>query len=366
MLKIGITGSNGLLGYHLRCFLHSREDVSVICAERSVFADEEAMDKFVSSIDVVVHLAYKNRGAEQEVEQLNPSLAERLIAACERAGNIRQIVFSSSTHIYRDSAYGRSKRKCSELFSEWAERNNVCFSNIIFPHVYGEFGQPFSNSVVSTFCYQMANGETPAIDHDGDLELLHAQDAASLVYQAVCDGMSGDIPATGIKIKVSEMLAQLGQMAGTYAKGVIPDLRNLFSLKLFNTYRSYLFPAHYPVSLTLHEDDRGALFEAVKSDNGGQTFLSTTRPGITRGNHYHYHKVERFLVVQGEAVIALRKLFSEQVIEFKVDGSSPQFIDIPTMYTHHIRNTGKNDLMTLFWSHEIFNPEAPDTIFEVV
>lgn len=366
-LRIGITGSTALVGFHLKAFLFGKQEVSLKCADRFVFDDERLMDDFVRDLDVIVHLAYINRGSDEEVGRKNTEFASRIVESCERtAASAGQIVFSSSSHIYRDTLYGKSKKACAEIFRRWADANRTVFSNFIFPHIFGEYGKPFSNSVVSTFCHQIADGETPSIDHDGDLELIHAQDVARLIYQAIRKRNNQDILAQGQKMKVSEMLVRLQGMAGRYQEGVIPDLREEIALQLFNTYRSYLFPHHYPVSLVTHADDRGGLFEVVKSDHGGQTFLSTTKPGITRGNHFHYHKVERFLVVEGEAVIALRKLYSNEITEFVVSGLKPQFVDIPTLYTHNIKNTGNSVLTTLFWSHEIFDPANSDTFFEPV
>lgn len=366
MITVGITGAGGLIGFHLQAYLSSRKDVSVTCAARAVFDDADAMDAFVSGVDVVVHLAYINRGSDAEVAQANPDMARRLVEACERTGRVKQIAFSSSTQMHRDNVYGRSKRDCAGIFRQWADNHDAVFSNIIFPHVFGEYGKPFSNSVVSTFCYQLAHQEQPRIDHDGELELLHAQDAAALIHACIGQKRDGDIPISGTKLRVSDMLARLSGMVERYAGGVIPDVRDALSLRLFNTYRSYLFPHHYPVRLALHADERGELFEAVKTDNGGQAFMSTTRPGITRGNHFHYHKVERFLVVRGEAVIALRRLGTDEVVEFQVSGAEPRYVDIPTLCTHNIRNVGDGDLLTLFWSHEIFDPDRPDTFHEPV
>jgi len=366
MTCIGITGVGGLLGFHLRAFLLGKSDVTVKCADRAVFFDNRAMDEFLDGLDVVVHLAYINRGSDHEVGETNLEMASRIVEACERQGKVGQIVFSSSTHIHRETLYGKSKRDCADIFREWAKRRDGVFSNIIFPHVFGEHGKPFSNSVVSTFCYQLANGESPVIDHDGELELLHAQAAAASIFDAVAERRDGDIDVAGSRIRVSRMLEMVSGMAESYRRGIMPGFHDPLSLRLFNTWRSYIFPAYYPVPLKLHSDERGSLFEAVKSDNGGQTFISTTKPGIVRGNHFHYHKVERFLVVRGEAVIALRRLFSDEVTEFRVSGDTPQFIDMPTLHTHNITNVGDGELMTLFWAHEIFDPECPDTIFEPV
>jgi UDP-2-acetamido-2,6-beta-L-arabino-hexul-4-ose reductase len=151
-----------------------------------------------------------------------------------------------------------------------------------------------------------------------------------------------------------------------YAGHVFPDVRDDFDRDLFNTFRSYLYPHRYPTALTLHEDPRGCLFEAVKTHNGGQTFLSTTKPGITRGNHYHTRKIERFLVVSGQAEIRLRRVFDSEVQVFKVSGDQPAYVDMPTLHTHNITNTGSSDLITLFWTHEFYDPNMPDTFFELV
>ena len=165
---------------------------------------------------------------------------------------------------------------------------------------------------------------------------------------------------------VSECLQKLQGFDHSYRGHLIPELKTDVDLDLFNTYRSYLYPRYYPVTLQLHSDTRGHLFEAVKSLHGGQCFISTTKPGITRGNHYHTRKFERFLVLNGDAVIRIRKLLTGDIVEFKVSGAAPQYIDMPTFCTHDITNTGQSDLTTLFWAHEIFDPQRSDTIREPV
>ena len=170
----------------------------------------------------------------------------------------------------------------------------------------------------------------------------------------------------GVSIKVSELLQHLTDMRDRYQAMVIPPIDSALDVRLFNTLRSYLFPAHYPVTISLHSDARGSLFEVVKSNSGGQVFMSTTHSGITRGNHFHTRKAERFLVASGQADIRLRKLFSDEVISFKVRGDAPSYVDIPTFHTHHITNTGQSELVTLFWSSEIFNPADSDTFSEPV
>ena len=364
---VGITGIDGLIGWHLRCRLFSESDAyRVIPADRSTFESEERLDEFVEQCEVIVHLAGMNRGDPEELERTNIALAETLVSAFERTGRQPHLVFSSSTHADGETPYGRSKRKASEIFALWGGRTGGSLANLILPHVFGECGRPFYNSVVSTFCHQVANGQEPVIDNDGQLELLHAQDVAALVLQVIEEEKSGDIRTHGRRVLVSEMLECLRRIAGSYREGVIPKLGDTFNLRLFNTYRSYLFPDYYPVALKLSTDSRGALFEAVKSDHGGQAFMSTTRPGVTRGDHFHFAKVERFLVIHGEALIRIRRLFRDHVEEFRVSGETPVFIDMPTLHTHNITNTGEGELLTLFWSHEIFDPDNPDTYHEPV
>ncbi|MFZ2412343.1 MAG: NAD-dependent epimerase/dehydratase family protein [Candidatus Methanoperedens sp.] len=366
MINIGITGIEGLIGWHLHAFLYKQPNVQVVKANRATFASKEELYNFVASSDVVVHLAGMNRGDENDVAETNIRLADDLIAACERSGSKPHIVFASSTQIYRNTVYGNSKKVCTEGFQKWSERTGALFTNMILPNVFGESGKPFYNSVVSTFCYQLANGQEPEIVNDTTLDMLHAQQVANKIYDIINTRKAGDVLLKGTHITVSELLAKLKNFAGLYEQHIIPDLRDDFNLHIFNTYRSYLYPTRYPVPIVSHNDSRGTLFEAVKSSNGGQTFISTTRPGVTRGNHYHTKKIERFLVLSGQAEICIRKLFSSNVVKFNVEGTTPQYIDIPTLHSHNITNTGRNDLITLFWSNEILDPAYPDTFVETV
>jgi UDP-2-acetamido-2,6-beta-L-arabino-hexul-4-ose reductase len=324
------------------------------------------MDTFVRDCDVIVHLAGQNRGSDAEVEETNPALAKDLVEALMRTGRRPQVLFASSIHVDRDTAYGRSKRKAADILSHWARQTETRFCNLVLPHVYGEHGRPFYNSVVSTFCYQLATGDEPGIDVDRQLKLLHAQDVAELILSAIRVGTSGELKPDGVPIRLNELLARLRRLSDKYLAGVIPEFKEPLDLRLFNTFRSYLFPRHYPVFLKLFPDDRGALFEAVKTAHGGQAFLSTTRPGVTRGDHFHFNKVERFLVVRGEAEIRLRRCFQDTVTKFHVSGKTPCFIDIPTLHAHNISNVGKDELLTFFWSHEIYEAENPDTCPEPV
>lgn len=365
-MRLGITGADGLLGWHLRALLRVQAEHDVRLATRATFADATRLAAFVEGVDAVVHCAGMNRGAETEVEAINIALAEALVAACERSATKPRLVFSNSAHIERDTCYGRGKRAASARLRAWADRTGIPFADLVLPHVFGEFGKPFYNSVVSTFCYQLARGEEPRVITDGDLELVHAQDVAARCLAAATAGEDGVFRVPGAHIKVSVLLERLGSMTKSYSAQIMPDLRSPLDLRLFNTLRSYMFPDRYPVFLDLHSDNRGTLFEALRGHSGGQVFLSTTRPGFSRGNHFHTRKVERFLVLAGEAEIRLRKLFSEEVKVFRVSGDRPSYVDMPTFHTHSITNVGSSELATLFWSNEIFDLADHDTFPEPV
>jgi UDP-2-acetamido-2,6-beta-L-arabino-hexul-4-ose reductase len=363
---VGVTGSRGMLGWHVCGFLRTLPDVLVRLADRDSFSSAGSLADFVRGCDVVVHLAGMNRGDATEVAQTNVRVTQELVAALKAVDSRAHVLFSSSTHIDRDSEYGASKRECASLLTAWASEAVGKFTNLVLPNIFGERGKPFYNSVVSTFCHQVALGETPVIQQDAELEQIHAQSLARLIWDCVTESRVGELRVPGRKITVSGLLAKLQGFWALYSGNIFPDVRDDFDRDLFNTFRSYLYPARYPVALTLHEDPRGHLFEAVKTHNGGQTFMSTTRPGITRGNHFHTRKIERFLVVSGQAEIRLRRVFDSEVLVFTVSGDKPSYVDMPTLHTHNITNVGSSDLITLFWTHEFYDPSNPDTMMEPV
>ena len=149
-------------------------------------------------------------------------------------------------------------------------------------------------------------------------------------------------------------------------KGIFPSLENEFEKSLFNTFRCYIPESHYPVKYTKHSDDRGSFVEIARTETSGQFSFSTTRPGITRGNHFHTRKAERFAVISGKALIQLRKIGSDHIINYELDGSNPAYVDMPIWHTHNIKNIGNDELITLFWINEPFDPDNADTYFEDV
>lgn len=359
--NILVTGSDGLIGWHLHAWLLTRGgNVNVIPCSRKQFADDAYLSDAIEKASVIVHLAGMNRGEEEEIVQTNIALAQRITEICRQLDCRPHIIYSSSTHIDGDSRYGYSKRVAGETFEDWANQEDARFLNLVLPHVFGEHGKPNYNSVVSTFAWQLANGETPRVG-DGQVNLLHAHDVAQIVWNSIEDGTVGELRPHGAKMSVEELHQRLKRLSDRYFDGVIPETTEPIDLKLFNTLRSYIPYEERVISLTLHNDDRGNLFEAARADGQGQVFMSTSHPDITRGEHFHFRKVERFLVIQGQAKIRMRRVLKEDVITYQVSGDNPQAIDIPTLHTHNITNVGDTPLLTLFWAGEHFDPDNSDT-----
>jgi UDP-2-acetamido-2,6-beta-L-arabino-hexul-4-ose reductase len=322
----------------------------------------------VSQCDVIVHLAAMNRGDPRKIYNNNVSLVELLINAMEETNHKPHIVFSSSIQEHRDNLYGESKRMGKRLFEQWANENQAKFSNLVIPNVFGAFGRPFYNSVVSTFAYQLTHGQEPTINTDAEMDLVYVNSLVERIYTVIKNGETGTIFITpDANMKVSAILSKFREFKHLYLdNAIVPNVNNQFDKALFNTFVSYIDSDHYPVTPTCSKDNRGYLIEMVKESSGGQTFFSVTKPGVTRGNHYHARKFERFCVIFGEAVIRLRRIGTDKVIEYHLNGTKPSFVDMPIFHTHSITNTGKTDLTTLFWTNELFNPKDQDTYHEVV
>ena len=372
MIRIGITGQVGFIGTHLYNFLGLKQDnVIRIPFEDRFFGDSVLLEDFVRQCDAIVHLAALNRHNDQQViYNTNIDLVKRLILAMENAKVRPHVLFSSSTQEERENLYGRSKREGRELLAQWAEMNDAPFTGFLIPNVFGPFGNPYYNSVVATFCHQLTHDESPRIEIDGQLKLIYIHELVKTIYDSISRKISQKefrVTHTA-EINVSETLALLIRYRSDYfEKGIFPLLNSAFETNLFNTFRCYMDIArHYPVKLSKHADDRGIFVEAVKLHAGGQISFSTTKPGITRGNHFHTRKIERFAVIRGKARIQLRRVGTAEVLNFHLDGDEPSYVDMPIWYTHNITNTGEEDMFCLFYINEFFDKNDPDTFFETV
>ncbi len=392
-MKVGITGQSGFVGTHLYNYLGLQEEVERIPFKDEYFQQEEKLKDFVKSCDVIVHLAAMNRHNDpEELYKTNIELVQKLIIACEETASTPHILFSSSTQEERDNLYGKSKLEGRKLLEEWAVRNNTQFTGLIIPNVFGPFGHPYYNSFIATFCHQLTHDEQPKIDVDSEVKLIYVGELVQEFWKNIMGTritrigrISTDerirenqlnlrhpcsiikVPHTS-KIKVSKVLSLLEKYKENYfKKGIIPNLDNEFERNLFNTFLCYIdHNSFFPFHLTKHSDDRGSFVELVKLNSGGQVSFSTTVPGITRGNHFHTRKAERFAVIKGKAKIELRRIGTGEVLSFELDGENPSFVDMPIWYTHNITNIGDEDLYTIFWINEHYNPDDPDTFYEKV
>lgn len=366
--NIAVTGPQGFVAWHLRCAARARWGGDLIGLDIAEFDDPALLDAALAKADAVVHLAGVNRASDpSEIEGTNPWLAEQLVSSLDRLGRPIPIVYGNSIHSLGDSVFGVSKRRAAEILTDWGARSGASVMDVLMPNLFGEHGVPNYNSVVATFCHALAHGESPSVVDDKELPLLYVGDAVDRLLDLAVAPESGQMTLPGRPTWVSELAARLEMIADEYRSGRLPDLSDPFTKQLFNTYRSATFPESFPIHPEPAEDPRGRLVEAVKG-RGGQTqvFYSTTNPGFTRGQHWHRHKVERFLVLAGTGEMRLRRLFTDDVVTFAVSGDRPAIVDMPTFWAHSITNTGTEPLVTLFFADELYDPANPDTIPEDV
>lgn len=364
MTQVAMTGADGFLGWHTLAALRERGLDGWQIPVGSGF-DPAAADAALRGASRFIHLAGVNRATDDEVRDGNVLFAQQMADALRRSDAPPPVVvYSNSIQADNGTTYGGAKARAGEILAAAAGDLGLEFIDLKLPNLFGEHGRPFYNAVTATFCHLLAEGGQPTVEVDKDLTLLHAQNAADLLIGNVDAADQGGLE---VHESVSGLLARLSGMARLYATGEIPDIADAFDRDLFNTYRSYTVESLTPIRLTRHADPRGSFFEIIRSHGGpGQSSFSTTVPGITRGDHFHRRKVERFTVLSGRGTITLRRLFTDRVFEFTVTGDEPMAVDMPTMWSHNITNTGDQTLYTSFWTNDIFNPSHPDTIAEEV
>ena len=372
MLKIGITGQAGFVGKHLYNTIGLfPEEFQRIDFQKDFFNDENKLNTFVEKCDVIVHLAAMNRHNDPDViYQTNVGLVKKLINSLHNTQSKAHVLLSSSTQEEKENLYGKSKKEGRELLINWANNSEGKFTGMVIPNVFGPFGHPNYNSVIATFCHKLSHNETPTIEIDGDVKLIYVTELVSKIISEIKSGIGNHkiVVEHTSESKVSKLLSLLESYKNQYQdNGIIPAINNTFELNLFNTFRCYMdIENYFPVKFTKHTDPRGSFVEIIRLNVGGQVSFSTTVPGITRGNHYHTRKIERFAVIKGKALIQLRQIGTDKVLNFELDGNEPAYVDMPIWYTHNIKNIGNEDLYTNFWINEFYDANDPDTYFENV
>lgn len=367
MKKVLVTGARGFIGKNLIVRLKTLKDICVY--EYDIDDTQERLEDYLKEVDFVYHLAGVNRTKDaQNFTDGNAGFTHTLINSIERLGRKLPILFSSSIQAELENPYGISKRTAEEEILNYYIRNSCEIYIYRLQNVFGKWCKPNYNSVVATFSYN--------ISHDMDIWVSDPEKKLTLVYiDDVVDSfiahiMNEKIAVSGYcsidktyEITLQELIEKLRNFRNIRTTSVVPDFSDDLTRYLYATYLSYLDKQDFSYKTTKLEDNRGWLTELLKSKEFGQIFVSKSHKGILRGNHYHNTKVEKFIVIQGEAVIRFRKIEEDSVIDYYVSGDYPEVVDIPPGYTHSIENIGKDELITLFWSSEIFNSDKLDTYF---
>jgi len=357
-VKIVLTGAEGFLGWHTRCRLEAVGGHEVIPVGRKNFGELAAL---AEGADAIIHTAGINRAPDAELHDGNIALAKAVAETVLSSARPPRIVYANSVQASNNSPYGSGKRGAAERLRLAAKAAGVEFVDVCLPNLFGEHGRPRYNSFIATFTSALVEGTDIAIE-DREISLLHAQDAAAVLI----DGLTGPcrvVEPKGDCHAVAEVADLLTGYRAVYGSGAIPKLGGDFHLNLFNTFRAAGFPSYGVRRLVKNTDSRGSLVETMQIHNqGGHVFFSSTAPGARRGDHFHLRKIERFVVVSGRARIAVRRLFTNNLFTFDVSGDEPIAIDMPTMWAHNITNTGPGELLTLFWTDKIFDPDNTDTI----
>ena len=371
-IKIGITGQSGFIGTHLYNNLNLLKDrFELIPFEDSYFENIDKLKAFLIQCDTVVHLAAVNRHNESDyIYNTNLELIKKLIQSLEEENHFPQIIFASSSQEDNETPYGESKKQGRILLENWAKKNNANLLSLIIPNVFGPFGKPFFNSVISTFSYQLTHNLEPHIEVDSKLKLIYVQELVDIIISKIQDKSNEKVYKVphSAEMYVTEILEILKSYKLNYLENkIFPYFNFEIETNLFNTFRSYIeIKEFFPQYLKINKDDRGEFVEILKAKGENQISYSTTKPGVVRGNHFHRRKIERFIVIKGKADINLRKIGSDEILTFHLDGKNPAFVDMPIWYTHNIINTGNDELYTIFWINEFYDPDNPDTFFEKV
>jgi len=363
MKSILITGAKGFLGRNLAAHLRSRGDCNLLLCDLETRAEE--LKAWLREAEVIFHLAGVNRPKDPgEFERGNVGFTEEICELLREAGRTPTIVFASSIQADLENPYGLSKRKAEETLRAFAASTGAAVRIFRLKNVFGKWCRPNYNSVVATFCHNIANDLPIAIsDPANEVELSYVDDVVAAFWAELENRTSVPPGIASIRIRLDDLAGRIQAFHEMGATLKTPDFAEWSNRALYATYTSYLPAEARRHNLEIRADARGSLAEFIKSGHFGQIFISRTRPGITRGNHYHHTKTEKFFVVEGEGMIRMRHVESAEVVEYRVRGEDFQSIDIPPGYTHSIENVGAGEMVTLFWASEIFDPDRPDTYF---
>jgi UDP-2-acetamido-2,6-beta-L-arabino-hexul-4-ose reductase len=366
-MKILITGAKGFIGKNLIAELNNRGYNEIFQVDRGT--DAEALKKYCEEAEFVFHLAGVNRPKEEsEFMEGNFGFTSVLLDNLNAYKNICPVMISSSIQAELDNPYGISKKAGEELIFSYGEDMGATVFVYRFPNVFGKWCLPNYNSAVATFCHNIAH-DLPIQVNDPIviMNLVYIDDVVNELVAAL-EGKANqvdqycEIPIVH-QIRLGKIVELLDSFKRTRVDRMVPEISDAFTKKLYSTYLSYLPEDQFSYDLKMNVDQRGSFTEFLKTEGYGQVSVNVSKPGITKGNHWHHTKNEKFLVVSGNGVIRFRKIDSDNIIEYFVNGDKLEVVDIPVGYTHNIENLGDTDMVTIMWANEMFDPENPDTYY---
>lgn len=372
-MNILITGAKGFVGKNLVAELHNHKEHTIF--EYDVETDPTLLDEYCRKAEFVYHLAGVNRPqSETEFMQVNYGLTEKLLSTLMKYDNTCPIMISSSIQSLLDNPYGRSKKAGEDLLLAYGREIGAKVLVYRLPNLFGKWSKPNYNSAVATFCHNIARDLPITInDRDTVMNLVYIDDLLEELLKALkgLEEREGDycIVPTTHTVKLGHIADLIHSFKESRVSKQIPDMQDPFAKALYSTYLSFLPKDMFGYELKMNTDHRGSFTEFLKTPDRGQVSINISKPGITKGNHWHHTKNEKFLVVSGTGVIRFRNIIgSEQnntaeTIEYHVSGDKLTVIDIPTGYTHNIENLGDTDMVTVMWANEPFDPEKPDTYY---
>ncbi|MGI6453728.1 MAG: capsular polysaccharide biosynthesis protein CapF [Syntrophomonadaceae bacterium] len=366
-MKILVTGAKGFIGKNLIAELKNRKYTDIY--EYDMDTEPSLLDEYCKDADFVFHLAGVNRPKEQsEFMEGNFGFTSTLLDTLKRNNNTCPIMISSSIQAELDNPYGKSKKAGEDLLFDYSKETGAKVLIYRFPNVFGKWCRPNYNSAVATFCHNVAH-DMPITVNDPSvvMNLVYIDDVVNELINALegKENRKGDFCVVPVvhTITLGEIVDLIYSFKKSREERSIPNMADEFTKKLYSTYLSYLPEDKFSYELKMNIDNRGSFTEFIKTPDRGQVSVNISKPGITKGNHWHHTKNEKFLVVSGKGVIRFRKIDSDKVIEYFVSGEKMEVIDIPTGYTHNIENLGDTDMVTIMWANEPFDPEKPDTYY---
>lgn len=364
-----ITGANGFIGKNLVVRLNEMPGITVSTFVRG--GDVARLPGLVAQADAVVHLAGENRPADEAAFALvNTGLTSMLCDAIQQefstSGRHVPLVLASSTQAERDNPYGRSKLAAEQAVQALAQSTgNPC---VVFrlPGVFGKWCKPNYNSVVATFCHNIARGLPIQInDPAANLRLVYVDDVVTALLAALEAPTAGCVQATvepDYTINLGELAAQIRAFGDCRSTLMTERVGTGLTRALYATYVSYLPNEKFSYEVPQHADPRGVFVEMLKTPDSGQFSYVTAYPGITRGGHYHHTKTEKFLVIKGEALFRFRHLLTDELVELRTSGTKPQVVDTIPGWSHDITNVGDDEMVVMLWANENFDRQKPDTV----